>query len=109
MVLASTACYTLPPDRTQPQKLNTANFSSGTFKTLINNRAKMPLNLTSEGQKYPPEVRIQHETCSTICETHVQVILNQKNLTGIGRGGQGRSKQVKILLRMGLAFGLGAF
>ena len=26
---------TLPPDRTQPQKLCTANFSSGTFKTLI--------------------------------------------------------------------------
>ena len=26
---------TLPPDRTQPQKLCTASFSSGTFKTLI--------------------------------------------------------------------------
>ena len=29
-------CYTLPPERTQPQKLCTANFSSGTLKTLIN-------------------------------------------------------------------------
>ena len=56
------------------------------------NRAKMPLNLTSEGLKYPPEVGLQHETCSTICGTHVQVILNHKNLTGIGRGGQERSK-----------------
>ena len=56
------------------------------------NRAKIPLILTSEGLKYLPEVRIQPETCSTICGTHVQVILNQKNLTGIGRGGQGRSK-----------------
>ena len=27
---------TLPPERTQPQKLCTANFSSGTLKTLIN-------------------------------------------------------------------------
>ena len=27
---------TLPPERTQPQKLSTANFSSGTLKTLIN-------------------------------------------------------------------------
>ena len=26
-------------------------------------------NLTSEGQKYPPEVRVQHETCSTISGT----------------------------------------
>ena len=28
--------HTLPPERTQPQKLCTANFSSGTLKTLIN-------------------------------------------------------------------------
>merc|ERR1711873_244287 len=36
-------------------------------KNVYRNRfqeAKMPLNLTSEGQKYPPEVRVQHETCS---------------------------------------------
>ena len=58
-------------------------------------RAKIPLNLTSEGLKYPPEVRLQHETCSTICGTHVQAILNQKNLTGLAGGvreGQNRSK-----------------
>ena len=48
--------------------------------------AKIPLNLTSEGQKYPPEVRVRHETCSTICGTPVQAILDQKNLTGLARG-----------------------
>ena len=53
---------------------------------------KIPLNLTSEGLKYPPEVRVQHETCSTICGTHVQAILDQKKLTGLAGGGQGRSK-----------------
>ena len=47
---------------------------------------KIPLNLTSEGQKYPPEVRVQHETCSTICGTPVQAILDQNNLTGLGGG-----------------------
>ena len=34
---------TLPPDRTQPQKLCTANFSSGTFKILINRSSQLPL------------------------------------------------------------------
>ena len=47
---------------------------------------KIPLNLTSEGQKYLPEVGVQHETCSTICGTPVQAILDQKNLTGLGGG-----------------------
>ena len=42
--------------------------------------------LTSEGLKYPPEVRVRHETCSTICGTHVQAILDQKNLTGLAGG-----------------------
>ena len=51
---------------------------------------KIPLNLTSEGLKYPPEVRVQHETCSTICGTHVQAILDQKNLTWLA-GGSGWS------------------
>ena len=46
----------------------------------------MPLNLTSEGQKYPPEVRVPHETCSTICGTPVQAILDQKNLTRLAGG-----------------------
>ena len=43
-------------------------------------------NLTSEGLKYPPEVRVRHETCTTICGTHVQAILDQKNLTGLAGG-----------------------
>ena len=34
--LAFLLSRTLPPERTQPQKLCTANFSSGTLKTLIN-------------------------------------------------------------------------
>ena len=51
----------------------------------------MALNLTSEGLKYPPEVRVRHETCSTICGTHVQAILDQKNLTGLA-GGSGKVK-----------------
>ena len=46
----------------------------------------MALNLTSEGLKYPPEVRVRHETCSTICGTPVQAILDQKNLTGLAGG-----------------------
>ena len=67
-------------------------------KNVYRNRfqeAKIPLNLTSEGQKYPPEVQVQHETCSTICGTYVQAILNQKNLPGLAGGvreGQNRSK-----------------
>ena len=47
---------------------------------------KIPLNLTSEGLKYPQEVRVQHETCSTINGTPVQAILDQKNLTGLAGG-----------------------
>ena len=47
---------------------------------------KIPLNLTSEGLKYPQEVRVQHKTCSTICGTPFQVILNQNNLTGLAGG-----------------------
>ena len=47
---------------------------------------KIPLNLTSEGLKYPQEVRVPHETCSTICRTPVQAILDQKNLTGLAGG-----------------------
>ena len=47
---------------------------------------KTPLNLTSEGLEYLQEVRVQHETCSTICETPVQAILDQKKLTGLAGG-----------------------
>ena len=32
---------TLPPESAQPQKLCTANFSSGTLKTLINRRLRL--------------------------------------------------------------------
>ena len=42
--------------------------------------------IAQKGQKYPPEVRVRHETCSTICGTHVQAILDQKNLTGLAGG-----------------------
>ena len=44
---------------------------------------QISLLTTSEGLKYPPEVRDQHETCSTIC---VQAILDQQNLTGLAGG-----------------------
>ena len=61
--------------------------SGGYFRpSEVRFRAKIPLNLTSEGQKYPPEVRVRHETCSTICGTPVQAILDQKNLTGLAGG-----------------------
>ena len=35
------------------------------------------------GLKDPLEVRVQHETCSTICGTPVPAILNLENLTGL--------------------------
>ena len=38
------------------------------------------------GLKDPLEVRVQHETCSTINGTPVQAILDQKNLTGLAGG-----------------------
>ena len=31
-------------------------------------------------------MQVQHETCSTICGTPVQAILDQKNLTGLAGG-----------------------
>ena len=49
-------------------------------------RAKITQNLTSEGLKYPQEVQVQHETCSTICGTPVQAILDKKKLTGLAGG-----------------------
>ena len=48
--------------------------------------------------KIPPEVRVQHETCSTICGTPVQAILDQKNLTGLG--GEVREGQNNALVHM---------
>ena len=47
---------------------------------------KITLNLTFEGLKYPQEVRVQLETCSSINGTPVQAILDQKNLTGLAGG-----------------------
>ena len=52
----------------------------------------MPSNLISEGSYYPPEVRVEHKTCGTICGTPVQAILDQESLTRLAGGGQGRSK-----------------
>ena len=38
------------------------------------------------GLKYPPEVLVELKTCSTICGTYVQTILNHKDLTGSAVG-----------------------
>ena len=38
------------------------------------------------GLKYPPEVRVEHKTCSTTCGTPVPAILNHKNSTGSAGG-----------------------
>ena len=38
------------------------------------------------GLKYPHEVLFELKTCSTICATHVQTILNHKDLTGSAVG-----------------------
>ena len=53
---------TLPPDRTQLQKLPTANFSSGTFKTLINRllRLKNKIFWRDPGEKMPFFVNFAH-------------------------------------------------
>ena len=45
----------------------------------IAERAKIPLNLTSEGLKCPPGLRVEHKIYSAICRTPVQAILEQKN------------------------------
>ena len=38
------------------------------------------------GLKYPPEKLVELKICSTICGTHVQTILNHKDLTGSAVG-----------------------
>ena len=50
--------------------------------------------LKEEGQivSQDLEVRVKHKTCSTICGTPVQAILDQESLTRLAGGGQGRSK-----------------
>ena len=47
---------------------------------------KIPLNLTSEGLKYPPELRDEHKTCSTTCGKPVQAILDDIFLTRLAGG-----------------------
>ena len=46
---------------------------------------KYPLNPTSGGLKYPPQVPVELKTCSTICGTTVQAILDQKFWPGLPR------------------------
>ena len=70
---------------------------------------KIPLNLTSEGLKYPQEVRVQLETCSTTNWTPVQAILEEKKFDRVGRGGQRRSKYGPEWASLLYIFGLGAF
>ena len=50
--------------------------------------AKVLLNLASEGLKYPPEVRVEHKTCSSICGTPVQCTSHygRKFVDQVGRG-----------------------
>ena len=43
------------------------------------------------GLKDSLEVRVEHETCTTIHGTHLEGILSQKKLDRVGRGGQKRS------------------
>ena len=38
------------------------------------------------GLQYPPQVLVELKICSTICGTHVHIILNQKKLTGMTVG-----------------------
>ena len=38
------------------------------------------------GLKYPPEMLVELKTWSAICRTHVQTILNPKDLTGSAVG-----------------------
>ena len=58
--------------------------------------AKVLLNLASEGLKYPPEVRVEHKTCSSIGRTPEQAIMDENLLTRLA-GGSGK---VKIWPRM---------
>ena len=46
------------------------------------------------GLKYPPEVRVQHETCGTICGTPAPAILDHKNSTGSAGGAKNSQKWV---------------
>ena len=54
------------------------------------------------------QVRDQHETCSTICRTHVQAILYQKNLTGLAGGVREGQNMAQNGPRLFYIFGFGA-
>ena len=72
---------------------------------------KIPLNLTSEGLKYPPEVRVEHKTCSTICGTPVQAILDENFLTRLAGGvreGQNMAQNAPYAIKKWPKFGFGA-
>ena len=43
------------------------------------------------GLKDSLQVRVEHETCTTVDGTHLEGILSQKKLDRVGRGGQKRS------------------
>ena len=43
--------------------------------------AEIAPKLTLEGLKYPPEVPVEHKTCSTVCKTPLQAILDKEKLT----------------------------
>ena len=58
---------------------------------LFTYRAKRALILTPEGLKYSPEVRVEHETCSTICGTPVQAISDHLSWPS-WQGGSGKVK-----------------
>ena len=64
--------------------------------------AKIAVELTLWGLKWPPDVQVEDETCSTIFGTHVQAILDHEKLTGWA-GGSGK---VKICPRNCLDSGL---
>ena len=51
--------------------------------------AKIAVELTLWGLKWPPDVQFEDETCSTIFGTHVQAILDHEKLTGLAGGGGG--------------------
>ena len=56
-------------------------------------RAKIVLNLTSEGLRYPPEVRVEHKTYSTKCGRY----FGPKEFDRVGWGGvrEGLGQKVK--------------
>ena len=69
-----------------PLKSESRVFWTFTCIKISPERAKIPLNMTSEGLKCLPEVRVEHKTCSTICGTPVQAILDKIFLTRLAGG-----------------------